>query len=184
MRVLRTIILKEKDNSILVNVSVGSKIQAIASMMACMMFKDVANIKPYYVVPERYNSSLLKEDKQETEGVKQILPMPEYKIELPNEKLIKCLDIISRKEDDNITKRELKDSAIETRLIHVDEKRIAAMRRTKEEYSDQAAYMSLNKNLIGPLRSWRFITESKVVTHHIVSITEDGKRALKFLGTD
>jgi hypothetical protein len=88
------IILKEKGNSILVNVSVGSKIQAIASMMACMMFKDVANIKPYYVVPERYNSSLMKEDKQETEGVKQILPMPEYKIEIPNQKLIKCLDII------------------------------------------------------------------------------------------
>ena len=138
LRVLRTIILKEKDNSILVNVSVGSKIQAIASMMACMMFKDVANI----LVPERYNSSLLKEDKQETEGVKQILAMPEYKIELPNEKLIKCLDIISRKEDGNITKRELKDSALEAGIIHVDEKRITAMRRTEEEYSDQAAYMS------------------------------------------
>ena len=103
------IILKEKGNSILVNVSVGSKIQAIASMMVCMMFKDVANIKPYYVVPERYNSSLMKEDKQETEGVKQILPMPEYKIEIPNQKLIKCLDIINRKADGNITKRELKD---------------------------------------------------------------------------
>jgi hypothetical protein len=47
LRVLRMIILREKHNSILVNVSVGSKIQAIASMMACMMFKDIANIKPY-----------------------------------------------------------------------------------------------------------------------------------------
>ncbi len=120
LRVLRTIILKEKDNSILVNVSVGSKIQAIASMMACIMLKDTANIKPYYVAPERYNSSLSKEDKQETEGVKQILPMPEYKIELPNEKLIKCLDIINRNADGSITKRELKDSAIEAGLIHVD----------------------------------------------------------------
>ena len=150
-------------------------------MMACMMVKDIANIKPYYVGRKIY-SSLMKEDKQETECIKQILPMPEYKIELPNEKLIKCLDIISRK--GNITKRELKDSAIEAGLIHVDEKRITAMRRTKEEYSDQAAYMSLNKNLIGPLRGWRFITESKVATHHIVSITEDGKRALKFLSAD
>lgn len=38
----------------LVNVSVGSKIQAIASMMACMMFKDLVAIKPYYVVPKKY----------------------------------------------------------------------------------------------------------------------------------
>ena len=56
LRALRIIILKEKGNSILVNVSVGSKIQAIASMMACMMFKDIAMIKPYYVVPEKYTS--------------------------------------------------------------------------------------------------------------------------------
>ena len=184
LRVLRIIILKEKGNSILVNVSVGSKIQAIASMMACMMFKDIANIKPYYVVPERYNSSLVKEDKQETEGLKEIKPMPEYKIEIPNQKLIKCLDIINRKADGNITKRELKDAAIEAGLIHVDEKRLTSISRKKEEYSDQAAYMSLNKNLIAPLQNWRFITESKVATHHIISLTEDGKHALKFLGGD
>ncbi|MFY9871180.1 MAG: DUF6293 family protein [Candidatus Nitrosopolaris sp.] len=153
LRVLRIIILKEKGNSILVNVSVGSKIQAIASMMACMMFKDIANIKPYYVVPERYNSSLVKEDKQETEGLKEIKPMPEYKIEIPNQKLIKCLDIINRKADGNITKRELKDAAIEAGLIHVDEKRLTSIAMKKEEYSDQAAYMSLNKNLIAPLQN-------------------------------
>jgi hypothetical protein len=41
-----------------VNVSTGSKIQAIASMMACMMFKDMATIKPYYVVPEKYTNLL------------------------------------------------------------------------------------------------------------------------------
>jgi hypothetical protein len=54
----------------------------------------------------------------------------------------RVLYIISRKEDGNITKRELKDSAIEAGIIHVDEKRITAMRRAEEEYSDQAAYMS------------------------------------------
>ena len=120
LRVLRMIILKEKGNSILVNVSVGSKIQAIASMMAFMMFKDIASIKPYYAVPERYNSTLVKEDKQETEGLKKIKPMPEYKIEIPNERSIKCLDIINRKAGGTITKRELKNAAIEPGLIHVE----------------------------------------------------------------
>ena len=52
----------------------------------------------------------MKEDKQETEGLKEIKPMPEYKIDISNEKLIKCLDIINRKADGSITKRELKDS--------------------------------------------------------------------------
>jgi Domain of unknown function (DUF6293)/DUF6293 C-terminal winged helix domain len=185
LRALRTIIIKERGNSILVNVSVGSKIQAIASMMACMMFKDLAMIKPYYVVPERYNSSLVKEDKQETEGVKDIIGLPEYKIEIPSEKLIRCLDIIDRRKDGKITKRELKDQAIEHNLIHVDDKIMSGSNRKKAkgEYSDQAAYMALNKNLIEPLLAWRFISESKVGSHHIISLTEDGKHALKFLNT-
>lgn len=172
LRALRTIILKEKGNSILVNVSVGSKIQAIASMMACMMFKDLAMIKPYYVVPEIYNSSLAKENKQETEGVKDIIGLPEYKIEIPSDKLIRCLGIIDERAGGKITKRELKDLAIENNLIHVDDKKIS---------SDQAAYMALNKNLIEPLLDWKFITESKVGSHHIISLTEDGIHALKFL---
>ena len=66
----------------------------------------------------------------------------------------------------------------------MDEKRLTSITRRKEEYSDQAAYMSLNKNLIAPLQNWRFITESKVATHHIISLTDDGKHALKFLGGD
>jgi hypothetical protein len=187
LRALRTIILKEKGNSILVNVSVGSKIQAIASMMACMMFKDIAMIKPYYVVPERYNSSLVKEDKQETEGVKDIIGLPEYKIEIPNDKLIRCLDIIDTRKDGRITKRELKDLAIENNLIHVNDKKMigSSNRKTaKGEHSDQAAYMALNKNLIEPLLHWQFITESKVGSHHIISLTGDGKHALKFLNTE
>lgn len=186
LRALRIIILKERGNAILVNVSVGSKIQAIASMMACMMFKDTAMIKPYYAVPERYTSSLAKEEKQETEGLEDIIPMPEYKIEMPDEKLIKCLRlIVNLKADGRITKRELKDAAMRAGLIHVDKERITTIKkRTKEEYSEQAAYMSLNKNLITPLQNWRFVTETKVGTHHIITLTDDGKNVLKFLGTN
>jgi Family of unknown function (DUF6293) len=88
--------MKEKGNHILVNVSVGSKIQTIASMMICMMFKDMATIRPCYVVPEKYNTVLLDEKKnQETEGMKDIISLPEYKIEIPNEKLIECMHMIS-----------------------------------------------------------------------------------------
>ena len=108
LRALRSIILKEKGNSILVNVSVGSKIQAIASMMACMMFKDQVMIKPYYVIPEKYNTSSTQEKRQETEGMKDTILLPEYKIEIPNEKLIRCLDIINQQRDNKISKRELK----------------------------------------------------------------------------
>ncbi|MFL6369793.1 MAG: DUF6293 family protein [Nitrososphaeraceae archaeon] len=43
--------------------------------------------------------------------------------------------------------------------------------------------MALNKNLIESLLRWQFITESKVGSHHMISLTEDGNHALKFLNT-
>ena len=180
LRVLRIIILKERGNSILVNVSVGSKIQAIASMMACMMFKDIAMIKPYYVVPEKYTSPV----KQETEGVEKVIPMPEYKIELPDEKLVRCMAIINQRINGEITKHDLKDLVNERNLIHVAEKKVPGNKRTKKEYSDQSDYMSLNKTLIEPLRNWRFLTETKIGTNHIISLTAEGKDALHFLSAE
>jgi Family of unknown function (DUF6293) len=132
LRALRTIIMQEKGNHILVNVSVGSKIQAIASMMACMMFKDIATIEPYYVVPAKYNTSLLEEKRsQETEGMKDIITLPEYKIEIPNEKLIKCMYMISLHKDNKITKRELKDLALNKVLSKL-EKRTLRIRMNVE----------------------------------------------------
>jgi hypothetical protein len=49
--------------------------------------------------------------------------MPEYKIELLDEKLIKCMDIINEKNDGKITKHDLKDLAKEGKLIHMNEKK-------------------------------------------------------------
>ena len=50
----------------------------------------MATIKPYYVVPEKYNTILVEEKRnQETEGMKDIITLPEYKIEIPNEKSLK-----------------------------------------------------------------------------------------------
>ena len=178
LRALRTIIFHEKGNHILVNVSVGSKIQAIASMMACMMFKDMATIKPYYVVPEKYNTILLEEKRnQETEGMRDIITLPEYKIEIPNEKLIECMHMISLHKDNKIAKRELKDLALNKNLIQVGKKEGL----DREERSDQAAYMALNKNLIEPLMDWKFISVEKIGARHIVSLTDEGINALRFL---
>jgi hypothetical protein len=177
LRALRTIIMHEKGNHILVNVSVGSKIQAIASMMACMMFKDIATIRPYYVVPDKYNTILLEERNQETEGMKDIISLPEYKIEIPDEKLIECMHMINLHKDNKITKRELKDLALNNNLIQVGKKDT----QDKEERSDQAAYMALNKNLIEPLMEWKFISVEKIGARHIVSLTDEGINALRFL---
>jgi len=56
--------------------------------------------------------------------------MPEYKIEMPDEKLIKCIRLINLKADGKIAKRELKDAAMKAGLIHVDKERITTKKST------------------------------------------------------
>jgi hypothetical protein len=43
----------------------------------------MTTIKPYYVVPEKYTNLLEEKKNQETEGMKDIIALPEYKIEIP-----------------------------------------------------------------------------------------------------
>lgn len=175
LRAFHQVILEEKSNSIFVNVSVGSKIQAIASMMACMMFRDVVKIKPYYVVPKVY--TIMPQKRQETVGMDKIIPLPDYKIEMPSKKLVKCLQLIDDHEDGKVSKKRLKDIAIQNKLIHERSKEDSI----KGEYTEQAGFMALNKTLIEPLRSWGYITVEKVGSHHVVSLTEEGRDALRFL---
>jgi len=147
-------------------------------MMICMMFKDQVMIKPYYVVPKRYNTSGMQKKEQETEGMQEIIPLPEYKIEIPKERLVKCMHIINQQNEGMITKRALKDLAIQNNLIHITSK------RDMDEYSEQAAYMALNKNLIEPLLEWNFISVTKQGAHHMVALTNEGKNALRFLNVE
>ena len=114
---------------------------------------------------------------QETEGMRDVITLPDYKIEIPNERLIECIHLISQHKDNKITKRELKDLALDRNLIYVGKKDI----QNEEWHSDQAAYMSLNKNLIEPLMDWKFISVEKIGARHIVSLTDEGINALKFL---
>ncbi len=169
------IILEEKSNSIFVNVSVGSKIQAIASMMACMMFKDVVTIKPYYVVPKDY--TIMPQKRQQTEGMKEIIALPDYKIEIPSKKLVKCLELVHDYDGGKVSKKKLKDFAIQNKLIHERSREDSR----DDEYSEQAGFMALNKTLIEPLRSWGFITVEKIGSHNVVSLTSEGRDALRFL---
>jgi hypothetical protein len=51
----RIIIEKEHEHEIFINVSTGNKIEAIAGMMAAMMFhSEKMSVNPYCAIPENY----------------------------------------------------------------------------------------------------------------------------------
>jgi hypothetical protein len=87
------------------------------------------------------------------------------------------MHMISLHKDSKVTKRELKDLALNKNLIQVGKKDS----QEREERSDQAAYMALDKNLIEPLMNWKFISVEKIGARHIVSLTDEGINALRFL---
>jgi hypothetical protein len=71
----------------------------------------------------------------------------------------------------------LKDLALNKNIIQVGKKDT----QDKEERSDQAAYMALNKNLIEPLMDWKSVSVEKIGARHIVSLIDEGINALRFL---
>ena len=168
LKIVKEIFEKEKDNDIYVNVSSGSKIQAIACMMACMIFKE-CNVTPYYAEPESYPST---QGKQQSIGLKNIIALPKYEIQKPRQELIDALKII---QDNNgkITKKEMAILAEKEKIITIG---------AKDENQSQARFASLDKNIIQPLQEqWKFIEVEKIGRNRWIKITQEGIDASKFL---
>src|SRR3989304_7810751 len=132
---IKEIISKEQGNDIYVNLASGSKIQAIASMMACMMFNEKKSIKPFYAEAETYPGF---EGKQMSYGIKNLMEIPTYKIHTPKPELIQALKIM-KEQKGKIRKKEMAELAEENNLIAVN---------AREENYSQARYASLDKFMV------------------------------------
>ena len=168
LKTVKEIFEKEKDNDIYVNVSSGSKIQAISCMMACMMFREYTPT-PYYAEPEEYAST---QGKPQSSGLKDIVDLPKYEMRKPKRELIEALKIIQEK-NSPITKKEMAILAEQKNLITV---------TAQDENKNQARYASLDKNIIKPLEEqWKFVIVEKIGRNHLIKMTPEGRNAAKFL---
>jgi len=165
---VKEIIEKEKGNNVYVNLASGSKIQAIGSMMACMMFNNEKNVHPFYAEAKEY----LGFKGQISSGIKDINDIPPYEIQIPDQRHIQALQII-KKQGGKLTKKEMAEIADETGLIKVN---------AEENNYSQARFASLDKNIIQPLRErWKFIEVEKIGRARWIKLTEEGKNAAEFL---
>ncbi len=164
---VREIIEREKGNIIYVNLASGSKIQAIACMMACMMFNDNKNIQPFYVEAKDYIGF---SGKPISTGIKEIQDIPTYEIKRPEQKHVDALKIINE-HGGRISKKEMAQIAKEQKLIVVN-----------AENESQATFASLDKNIINALEhQWKFIKVEKIGRSRWINITEEGENAAEFL---
>ena len=169
IKAVKEIVEKEKKNDIYVNVASGSKIHAIACMMACMIFNERKNIKPFYAEAEYYAAF---EGKQQSFGVKRMMPLPAYEIHTPKQELVKALKII-KESGGKIRKKEMAQLAEDSKIIAVN---------AREENFEQARFASLDKNIIQPLLDeWKFVEVEKIGRNRWIKITEAGSNAAEFL---
>src|SRR6478736_7639806 len=170
LRALKEIVQKEEGNDIFVNCSSGSKIQAIACMMACMMFQGKTKLTPYYAEPESYSSV---KGEQLSSGLKSIVKLPAYEIHTPKPALVQALKII-QENGGKITKKEMARISYEKKIIVVN---------AKEENFQQARFASLDKNIIQPLvNEWRFVEVERIGRTRWIKTTPEGLGAVEFLG--
>ncbi len=166
---LRSIVNENENNTYYVNVSSGSKIQAVACTMACMMFNEKNNLIPYYAQPKDYFEY---NEEQMSTGLEKIIDLPQYDIKTPNEKLIQTLQII-KNNDSRIDKSNL--------AMAVDDKKILEIGAKKDNY-EQARFTSLDKNIIQPLKKdWGFVKEEKIGRTRWIELTPEGERVLEIL---
>ena len=169
MQSVKEIIKKEQQNDIYVNSSSGSKIQAIACMMACMMFNEKNNLTPYYAEPEKYP---VGKENQQSIGLKNILELPRYQIFIPKHELIQALRII-KENNGKISKKEMARIAEQEKIIIVN---------AREENFEQARFASLDKNIIQPLvEEWHFVEIEKIGRTRWIKLTAEGNNAIEFL---
>ncbi len=170
IKTVNDIIRTESNNQIFVNVTTGSKLQAVGCMMACMLCENRDNIHPYYPRPKEYHK--LGKNEQLAYGLEKIdVDLPTYKMMTPPSKLITALAII--KYYGTLTKANLADIAESSGLIIIN---------AREKNHNQARYASLDKNIIRALEfDWNFVKVEKIGRHRWISLTKEGEHASEFL---
>lgn len=184
IRATREIIQKEVNNNIAVNLSSGSKIQAIGCMLACMMFNNNRNVSSYYVEPKKYNQRV---NGPLSEGVQSIMPMPTYDIQIPDRMLISALHIIQ--ECGRLKKKDLLKRMQNMGLVviyeelnpNIKQDNNAILIQAKSGQETVAGITRLNNKIITPLLKWGFINVESIGRNSYVTLTNKGENAIKFL---
>ena len=168
LKALREIINDEKNNTVSINVSSGNKVFAIAGMMACMMW----DAEPYYVIPNEY----VHPDEQMTSGVKNIICLPKYKIDKPEDVVLECLRKIKRKGQNGAKKKDIISHLEKNCLMKIDTE------NENDEPTIQAQYRHLEEHVLKPARDWGFIIQEGTTRNVRIKLTDAGLNALKIFG--
>ncbi|WP_327050558.1 HFX_2341 family transcriptional regulator domain-containing protein [Halomicrococcus gelatinilyticus] len=149
-----------EDDEVYVNVSTGSKVTAIAGMIACMAI----DATPYYVRARDY-------DGNHPSDIESVEELPQYPIDAPEQQQIQMLYVI-----DQMIWHGLKSS--KGKLIHVGE-HLNMPFVTEMDIDDKGKYRVLDNEILDPMEERGYITIEQDGRNKIVITTEEGEKALR-----
>jgi hypothetical protein len=156
---------RPSNDDIKVNVSAGSKITAIAGMMACMF----TEAEPIYVIPEEYGEATV------SNGMEDINALPAYPIAEPDYQLIQVLDYIHEKQEDDgprgVLLKEIGEFLLENDLR-------AVKSSDKEPGEGEKIYDIVRGKIITPLTFHGLIGEKRFDGGVHVQTTDKGEEML------
>ena len=162
LRAITKIVHQHPNDQIYVNISTGSKITAVNGTIACML----TGATPYYVKAKDYG------DETVSKGVDDILNVPTYPLDLPEDQYIKILGFIESREEEGeeVLKKDLSQFAWEEGLPLVQD-------LNREDENNM--YDIVNKDIIAPLQERRYISIQQFGNKKLVSLTDSGRDTLE-----
>jgi hypothetical protein len=154
-----------ESDEILVNVSTGSKITAIAGMIACQS----TAAKPFYVSAQFRNEDgeLEAPETPQVESIGEISELPVFNIQGPNPDQLVILQYL--RQNDGATKKELIEHAREQELDFI---------ANSKSKSEEGLYQLLGTNVISPLSEKKYVRVVKEGRKKRVYLEEHGQEAL------
>lgn len=162
---------RNPDDTVRVNISAGSKITAIAGMLACMF----TNADPYYVVPEGYHESSEEGYNTVSHGMKSIKSLPAYPVTEPDLQLIQVLAFIQEEQpDDGPYGVLLKE--IGRYLLEQDLPAVQGSNKSPEEA--EGIYPIVNEKIVEPLSQRRLVSKTRLDGGTQIRTTQEGREML------
>ena len=155
----------QKDD-VLVNVSTGSKLTAIAGMMACQS----TSATPFYVAPSFQNEDGSREapSKPLVDSVGEMFDLPVFRLNAPSSDQLAMLEYL--REQNGATKKEL--------IQHARDEKLSFIVNTSSK-TDEGLYRLLETHIIKPLREQNYIHVEKDGRKKRVYLDEHGRDALR-----
>ena len=171
VRILR----ERRTESLFINLSAGSKIQALAGCLAAMIVRtDGIPVTAYYVEPKRY-----KDDPPRTPlsfGVEQIVEIPAIALPTPPMEVKVAMQVLSEKD---YSKLELALALVERGQL--DGSKVGTDGAPIDDRARVSLQCAVDQRVVQPLLTARHATAQKKGKHVIVSLTEAGRQAATLL---